>query len=115
MQCEKCESIWILQPADIKFDQQHWLKILALSKNAVSRGVWICIWEFSLIPLIDWFVLMSIPYSFHYASSVDQLAIGNYYISCRFFMFTIVLGILGFCFLRCIVEHCYFNVCEELC
>ena len=66
----------------------------------VSIGVWIYVWGFTLIPLIDVSIFVPIPRSFfHYYSSVEQneivkgdnpsnsFIVQNYFSYCIFFSF----------------------------
>lgn len=46
-------------------------------KNQLSLGVWIYVWVFNLIPLINMSLFVPIPWCFYYCISVVQLEIGD--------------------------------------
>ena len=69
----KYASVWIILYADIQLNQDHLVNILSFFplydfaffvKNQVSIGVWVYFWVFSLIPLINQSVFISMPWRF---------------------------------------------------
>ena len=66
----KCSSFILLQEVD-QFSQHHILKMLSflhciflppLSKDTVFIGVWIHLWAFYFVPLINISVFVPVPY-----------------------------------------------------
>lgn len=75
-------------------------------------GVWIYIWIFNLIPLINLSFLLLVPCSFYYDSSLVHL--GLQYL--RIFFYYIGHPVVLFCFVfPSEFEYCSFKVCKVLC
>ena len=75
----------------------------SLVKNKVFVGLWIYIWVFDSIALVNISVFVPIPGSSHYCSSVIQFEVRDGNASRTTFLYRIVLAILGFLF-------CYINL-----
>ena len=99
--------MWILLHSVVQFDEQHLLKMLFFPvcisvffiKNQVSIGVWIYVWVFDSIPLINMSIFVPIPCCFYYDISVVSLEIRNGDANLDLLFFMIVLVILYFlCF-----------------
>ena len=109
-------TISILLHVDIQFCVHHLLKMLSFFhfiilasffKNGLFIDIWINIWIFDLIPLVNLSVFMTIPSCFHYCSSLIELDVRDgdasrssfivqdwFWLSCFFFhmKLTIVLS-----------------------
>lgn len=77
--------------------------------------MWINVWVFDSVPLINLSVLMSIPCNFYYYCSVVELEIRDGDTSGSSFIVQDCISYPGFFFLSDEIEYCPFKICEELC
>ena len=76
-------SIWTLLHEDIELEEHHLLKMFSLYlcmvltslSKLVSIGVWVYVWIFNLIPLINLSVSIPISHSFYYYCYVARLEV----------------------------------------
>ena len=78
-------------------------------------GLWVNIWVFNSIPLVNVSVFMPISSCVHYCSSIIEFEVRDGKSLEVPLLFMIVSAILGFFVFLYKVEYCSFKVCEEFC
>ena len=86
----------------------------SLVENQVFIGLWINIWVFDLIPLVNIYVFVPVPNSFHYCCSVIGFEVRDGNASRSTFVVQDCFGYPGFFVLSYKVDYCSLKVGEEV-
>ena len=84
-------------------------------KNQVFIGVWINIWVFNSIPMVDLSVFMPVPSCFHFCSSIIELEAKDGDPFKSSFIVQDYFGCPGFFVFPYEVEYCSLKDCKKLC
>ena len=87
----------------------------SLVENQVFIGLWVNIWVFYSIPLVDFSVFMPVPSCFHYCSSVIEFEVRDGNASRSSFIVLDSFGYPGFFVFPYKVDYFSLKVCEEFC